>query len=137
MKKNSMILGIMILVAALFSTKAQAASVLVNCTVPTQFQGLAATITGKLDLVTLVSGASQASGKLKVQLINPRTKIAAIEKQVLGQYDDLRAQGKDRYFHGGIIVKNQDDILEIYINFTRSDLSFVSYNNLTYKMQCK
>lgn len=83
MKKNSMIFGIMLLVTALFADKVEAASVIVNCTVPTQFQGLAATIAGKLDLVTLVSGASQASGKLKVQLINPRIKIPVFEKQAL------------------------------------------------------
>ena len=55
----------------------------------------------------------------------------------MGQYDDLTSVNSDRYFHGGATIKISDDIMDIYVNFTRSDVSYIEYNGVTYKMSCK
>lgn len=119
------------------STVVFAKNLSIDCSTPAQFQGRSAILKGSLSLTPQVSGSYMASGLIKGQLIEPRAKAIVFEKKAVGQYDDLTSQGRDKYFHGGVIMSNQNDILEVYINLTRKDLSFVSYNNLTYKMECK
>jgi len=108
----------------------------VQCTPPKGFAGLSATVSGELKLSAIPNGAAKATGKLQVSLNDPRNPWKG-EKTVLGQYDDLTSVGSDRYFHGGATMKNDSDVLEIYVNYTRSDLSYVEYAGETYKMSCK
>lgn len=106
-----------------------------NCATPKNFQGNSALVTGVLKLKPLPNGASEGKGLLKISLLNP-LKVWVGTRKVLGVYDDLTEAGSERYFHGGARVKNGDDILAIYINFSRPDASYVEYGDLKYLTAC-
>lgn len=108
----------------------------VTCVAPKGFAGLSATMSGELNLTALPNGAAKASGKLKINLLDARNPWSGI-KMVMGQYDDLTSAGSERYFHGGATIKNSDDIMEVYVNYTRPDMSFITYADKTYKMACQ
>lgn len=115
---------------------ASVSKVTVKCESPKGFSGLSASVSGDLKLSSLPNGAAKATGKLKISLLDARNPWTE-EKQVLGQYDDLTSVGSDRYFHGGATIKDSNDIMEIYVNFTRPEISYVEYSGKTYKMSCK
>ncbi|WP_413612315.1 hypothetical protein [Bdellovibrio sp. HCB-110] len=115
---------------------ANSSELIIDCGTPKNFSGLSASISGKLKLSQLPNGAAKGTGKLKISLLNPRTPWAGV-KTVIGQYDDLTSVNSDRYFHGGATIRNSDDIMDIYVNFSRPEMSYVEYDNATYKMVCK
>lgn len=115
---------------------ANTSEISVSCSSPKNFAGLSASVSGKLKLSELPNGASRAEGQLKVELNNPRDPWSG-EIKALGQYDDLTSVGSDHYFHGGAGVKNARDLMDIYVNYSRPDVSFVTYDGSTYKMVCK
>ncbi len=115
---------------------ANISELVIDCTSPKGFSGNSAVISGKMKLTPLPNGADKGVGKLKISLLNP-LKAWSGEKNVNGTYDDLTSVGSEKYFHGGARIKNSEDIMDIYMNFTRPDLSFVEYSGETYKMSCK
>lgn len=115
---------------------ANASKLSVDCAPPKMFTGLSASISGDLDLKALPNGAAKATGKLKIVLHDARNPWTG-SKTVMGQYDDLTSMGSERYFHGGTSIKNSDDIMEIYVNYTRPNSSFITYAGKTYTTSCK
>ncbi|MBS1972524.1 MAG: hypothetical protein JSU04_19615 [Bdellovibrionales bacterium] len=141
--KPIVILGALLMCVSAFASTlnksrlpANVNSVAIQCSTPKGFAGLSANVSGSLKLSPMPNGAAKATGKLKISLMNPRNPWSE-EKMVLGQYDDLTSVGSDRYFHGGATVKDANDIMEIFVNFTRGGLSFVEYDGTNYKMDCK
>lgn len=115
---------------------ASTAKIVINCTQPKKFTGLSANVTGILKLSPLPHGAAQATGTLEISLFNPRS-VWSGKRKVMGQYDDLSSVESDEYFHGGARIKNDDDIMEIYVNYTRPEMSSIEYRGSVYKMACK
>lgn len=115
---------------------ANAKTLVLQCDPPKMFNGTSAKVSGKLNLTLLPDGAYQAVGKLEVNILNPRVKSEPIKKTFAGQYDDLTSVGSDKYFYGGATIKNDDDVMSVYVNLSRPDLSYVEHGE-RYKMDCR
>lgn len=119
-----------------FSAFASVSKVKIQCSTPKGFAGQSASVSGILKLSALPNGATKGVGKLKISLLDPQNPWSGT-KTVIGQYDDLTSVGSDRYFHGGAVMSNEDDIMAIYANFSQPDLSYIEYAGETYRMSCK
>lgn len=119
-----------------FMATASVSKIKIQCSTPQGFAGQSASVLGTLKLSVLPDGATKAVGKLKIALLDPKNPWSGT-KNVIGQYDDLTGVGSDRYFHGGAVMSNEDDIMVIYANFSQPDLSYIEYAGETYRMSCK